>query len=1087
MAAVVIDKDELYFAYRKAKADLFQNSHRALDLLCYEKNLEENLEKLKEELEKKDSQYFEEAEFVGSYSLLPKKVTRLESESDNDASVANFSKNDGIHYSTEWKYWDALSDKDDIEIEAQFRIMEHCSIQMHVLSALWVMRIGAKLEEKMAVQPYANRIRRSREGTVNKHAIGSFKQYSSGYKAWTNDGVKALENLNEEKKEAICLSLDVRDYFHTIPSGILKKAPIADLIGELELSDADEAINTALHIALRQWHHRFSRKSASGLPVGLSCSSVIGNLVLNNFDRKILEEVKPRFYGRYVDDITIVLESSGALKTKDDIWKWLAKRIDGLAYGGQNDVEYIEKDFRVTLNDEKTHVLISEGCSGRHLVDKFRRQIEENASEWRLLSQVPEDHEDVATDILVALDLHGEPASRPGKMGRLSARRNGIALKLRGFYDLAQNCDVASWKKHRKELYDVFIDQIFLPEEFFQYYKYILRIIQLAANCGDVEDLNRLLEKCGTVFGLIQKAQKLSVSGFKSGCSAAPEKDDNSSLVGTFIDDFTGYVYELLLAAPATLLSEKEKKTIIESVREIAEQYCLTSSQIQIDGCDICQLPEGRRAQLYVTTAMFETCLKEINARLALADLAAIPAYRMLSPKYLTAGLEKNWGITPELFNFVKKLSGGFDIPKKLFFCLSQIEQNGTSNCSGEILDKFVKYLFCNSGLSNGSREIPTTLPFLIFPTRPMPTANIISWSGFLDPGSSCAEHADDNGCDAWIFNLEEIETIIIGMRGFSLKKSLGVAKIESFGIFGERVVVPVDRPSVKAQPMKVAVSSISGGKQYIATARNGKPDRSRKRYLRFAKFFDLVTNSIDPGARPDYLLLPEISLPAPWFNEFAQHLAQQFNMALISGIEYFQGSSPSEIRNQIWASLPTHILGFPIPAIVKQDKQFPAHGERELLLNHLNQSLVPKKRWKNPPIVQHGDFLFAMLICSELTNIEYRASLRGRIDALFIAEFNRDLNTFNSLVESAALDIHAFIVQSNVRDYGDSRIRAPYKEDYKRDLVRVRGGENDHFVVAKLDIDQLRSFQSYIYRTAPFKPLPDSFKLDESLRHNLP
>ena len=51
------------------------------------------------------------------------------------------------------------------------------------------------------------------------------------------------------------------------------------------------------------------------------------------------------------------------------------------------------------------------------------------------------------------------------------------------------------------------------------------------------------------------------------------------------------------------------------------------------------------------------------------------------------------------------------------------------------------------------------------------------------------------------------------------------------------------------------------------------------------------------------------------------------------------------------------------------------------------------------------NDLRFAMLVCSELTNIGHRAALRGRVDALFVPEWNQGTETFNALVESAALD----------------------------------------------------------------------------------
>lgn len=143
---------------------------------------------------------------------------------------------------------------------------------------------------------------------------------------------------------------------------------------------------------------------------------------------------------------------------------------------------------------------------------------------------------------------------------------------------------------------------------------------------------------------------------------------------------------------------------------------------------------------------------------------------------------------------------------------------------------------------------------------------------------------------------------------------------------------------------------------------------------------------------------------------------------------------------------------------------------------------MVPaqSQKWDKPPIVQHGDFRFALMICSELTNIRYRADLRGKVDAVFVAEWNPDTDTFNALVESAALDIHAYIIQCNNRQFGDSRIRAPYKDRWKRDLLRVRGGNHDYCITGEIDILGLRQFQSsHRSPSKGFKPVPDGFNND--------
>ncbi|MBZ0190680.1 MAG: hypothetical protein K8F34_03175 [Candidatus Kuenenia stuttgartiensis] len=132
-----------------------------------------------------------------------------------------------------------------------------------------------------------------------------------------------------------------------------------------------------------------------------------------------------------------------------------------------------------------------------------------------------------------------------------------------------------------------------------------------------------------------------------------------------------------------------------------------------------------------------------------------------------------------------------------------------------------------------------------------------------------------------------------------------------------------------------------------------------------------------------------------------------------------------------------------------------------------------------SPPLINHGDFQFALLVCSELTNIAYRSALRGKVDALFVLEWNQDTESFNALVESAALDIHSYIIQCNDRQYGDSRIRAPHKDSWMRDIVRVKGGVEDYFVTGAIDIQTLRTFQSS-HRSPDklFKPVPDGFEI---------
>jgi hypothetical protein len=134
------------------------------------------------------------------------------------------------------------------------------------------------------------------------------------------------------------------------------------------------------------------------------------------------------------------------------------------------------------------------------------------------------------------------------------------------------------------------------------------------------------------------------------------------------------------------------------------------------------------------------------------------------------------------------------------------------------------------------------------------------------------------------------------------------------------------------------------------------------------------------------------------------------------------------------------------------------------------------------PPVYVHGGICFGVLICSDLTTISHRGRLQGSIDALVVLEWNKDIDTFSALVEATANDLHAYVIQSNNRKYGDSRIRIPRKKDFERDIVRVRGGMQDYFVVGALDIRGLRHFQQRTPTSsdAGFKPVPIGYTVSD-------
>lgn len=269
--------------------------------------------------------------------------------------------------------------------------------------------------------------------------------------------------------------------------------------------------------------------------------------------------------------------------------------------------------------------------------------------------------------------------------------------------------------------------------------------------------------------------------------------------------------------------------------------------------------------------------------------------------------------------------------------------------------------------------------------------------------------------------------------------------------------------------------------KQWKMAAKN-KPDHSLQRY---GALNWLVNRILQERIRPDYIVFPELSVPRRWALRIARKLASN-SVSLLAGVEYYRDKKTGLIRNDVLASLTTRWPGYLSNIVHLQPKFTPSHDERRELRKLGYKLFQPNGMLAQPTLYVHKDFCFSVLICSDLTNIRHRNVLRGQIDTLFVLEWNLDIKTFSSLVEATASDLHSFVAQANNREYGDSRVRAPAKIDYERDIIQVKGGESDFYVLGSFDYQALRKEQrSRIPKQ--FKPTPIGFKLSRLRRNGIP
>lgn len=984
----------LGLAYRKAKVDLYYSSHASLDAIAdYEDELHAKLSALLVKLEGDDESWVTQPGFIGSWTLAPKQVDMSCWEQCREQN------GNGLIFSSPAEEWAHACDQqaEGDKPQAEFRVMAQCSLDLHVLSTLWMLEVGHLFDARLTACAYGNRLRRTQDGKdINPLSLGSFKPYLKPFRDWRDKGITAMRTALEADKKIVALTADVSSFYHELnPGFMLDPAFVADVLG-LELSAPQAKLHRLFIHALQAWAAATPLKK--GLPVGLPASAVVANVALVELDRCIEQQVTPIYYGRYVDDILLVMENGADFQSTAQLWDWLFARSDsklGWVKGEEGKQigfhpSYLH-DSQIRFANAKNKVFLLAGEPGKTLVDAIDHQIRERASEWRAMPRLPRSANHVGTDLLAATQSDGEAADNLRKADALTMRRAGFAIKLRDFEAYERDLAPDTWQAHRQAFFRAFVQHVLVLPQFFDLAVYLPRVIRLATACEDFEALRRILR------GLEQLCTQLNEH-----CAPIIKACPAENL------------------PPASELLARWQKQLDTTVREsISAAFPPKLSK------------EGKAAwQAHM-------------ADYAPADLDALLGWPM-SPKDFQAQQARlfSFDLAHQPFRFIglpKEMVAQRGIPTKKTMapCAHAAELLPDSVLDGaQQLARWIR----SKGLPHG----------LLFATRPynLPELFILNKAAY-----DAAQRA-------------AMQAVVLAVRGFELGDAAPAC--DKHGV----LQIPDGQPQ-RRYGIAVASWQTKMASWTASVMRMHDPDTGR--YARLCRLLDGV---IAQPQRSRYLVLPELALPAHWFIRIARKL-QGRGISLITGIEYLHASK-ARVRNQVWAALSHDGLGFPSLMIYRQDKQRPALHEEQELQRLAGLELKPDKAWKTPPILQHGDLRLALLICSELTNIHYRAALRGKVDALFVPEWNQDTETFNALVESAALDMHAYIVQCNDRQYGDSRIRAPAKDSWARDVLRVKGGVTDYCVIGEIDVQALRQFQSSHRSPAqPFKPVPDGFEID--------
>lgn len=247
-----------------------------------------------------------------------------------------------------------------------------------------------------------------------------------------------------------------------------------------------------------------------------------------------------------------------------------------------------------------------------------------------------------------------------------------------------------------------------------------------------------------------------------------------------------------------------------------------------------------------------------------------------------------------------------------------------------------------------------------------------------------------------------------------------------------------------------------------------GEPHLSSSRYNTLTK---VLKEARLAGSK--MLILPECSVPVALLPSLARYSAQN-QMAIVTGVEHW--NVKGVVYNFIVTIAPVVVDHGKDAVVLYRLKNHYSPAEENMIRGYGFK--VPKPYSYRYDLINWQGIYFTSFYCFEIANSLHRSLFRSKLDLMIISEWNPDIPYFDNVVGATSRDLHCYIAQVNTSQYGDSRITQPTKSEIK-DILKLKGGTNDTVLTDTIDLERLRNFQLKSYELTKhdnddfFKPLP--------------
>lgn len=271
-------------------------------------------------------------------------------------------------------------------------------VELMIIDVAWLIELGYLADVGLYDKSWGNRLDLISNYSGIRKGNSLFLKYHYQYRRWWEEGINAANNKLKDHKNVTIVNFDITNFYHSI-----------DFEFETFFSDIEaqwphiEFRNNALtKVLIKIYEHYWQMTQESDafpfmginqgkkpLPLSLMSAHVLANWYLNPLDR-FIENLHPLYYGRYVDDCMVALETRS---TSEDAFESIQQELPGVFVKRDNAVKFAIGDYEendrlgsLILQEEKLYIYRFDCELPQSSIEEYVHNQMERSSEFRFLT-----------------------------------------------------------------------------------------------------------------------------------------------------------------------------------------------------------------------------------------------------------------------------------------------------------------------------------------------------------------------------------------------------------------------------------------------------------------------------------------------------------------------------------------------------------------------------------------------------------------------------------------------------------------------------------------------------------------------------